>query len=41
MSSGKKFVAMSLLTFIVIIALGAVWGHHVPGGHHRTSVQQL
>ena len=30
MSSGKKFVAMSLLTFIVIIALGAIWGHHAP-----------
>ena len=30
MSSGKKFVAMSLLTFIVIIALGAIWGHHSP-----------
>src|SRR6266436_5495279 len=29
-SSGKKFVAMSLLTFIVIIALGAIWGHHSP-----------
>ena len=30
MSSGKKFVAMSLLTFIVIIALGAMWGHKSP-----------
>jgi ammonium transporter, Amt family len=29
-SSGKKFVAMSLLTFIVIIVLGAMWGHHAP-----------
>jgi len=29
-SSGKKFVAMSLLTFIVIIALGAMWGHKSP-----------
>jgi ammonium transporter, Amt family len=29
-SSGKKFVAMSLLTFIVIIALGAFWGHKAP-----------
>src|SRR6185437_9739642 len=29
-SSGKKFVAMSLLTFIVIIVLGAIWGHHAP-----------
>jgi Amt family ammonium transporter len=29
-SSGKKFVAMSLMTFIVIIALGAIWGHHSP-----------
>ncbi len=30
MSSGKKFVSMSLLTFIVIIVLGAMWGHHSP-----------
>ncbi|MCU1465519.1 MAG: ammonium transporter [Actinomycetia bacterium] len=30
MSSGKKFVAMSLMTFIVVIALGALWGHHSP-----------
>src|SRR5260370_33845566 len=29
-SSDKKFVSMSLLTFIVIIVLGAVWGHHAP-----------
>ncbi len=31
MRRGQKFVAMSLLTFIVIIVLGAVWGHHSPG----------
>ncbi len=30
MSSGKKFVSMSLLTFIVIIVVGAMWGHHSP-----------
>ncbi|HYL51677.1 MAG TPA: ammonium transporter [Acidimicrobiia bacterium] len=30
MSRGKKFVALSLMTFIVIIVLGAVWGHHSP-----------
>ena len=30
MSSGKKFVAMSLMTFIVIIVLGAMWGHKAP-----------
>jgi len=30
-SSGKKFVSMSLLTFIVIIVLGAIWGHKSPG----------
>ncbi len=30
MSKGKRFVALSLLTFIVIIVLGAVWGHHKP-----------
>jgi Amt family ammonium transporter len=29
-SSGKKFVSMSLLTFIVIIVVGAMWGHHSP-----------
>src|ERR1700686_4355429 len=29
-SSGKKFVSMSLLTFIVIIVLGAMWGHKAP-----------
>jgi Amt family ammonium transporter len=29
-SSGKKFVSMSLLTFIVIIVVGAMWGHHAP-----------
>ncbi len=31
MSSGKKFVSMSLLTFIVIIVVGAMWGHKSPG----------
>jgi len=30
-SKGKKFVAVSLMTFIVLIALGAMWGHHSPG----------
>ena len=30
MSSGKKFVSMSLLTFIVIVVLGAMWGHKSP-----------
>ena len=30
-SKGKKFVALSLMTFIVLIALGAMWGHHSPG----------
>jgi Amt family ammonium transporter len=29
-SKGKKFVALSLMTFIVIVVLGAVWGHHSP-----------
>ena len=27
MSRGKKFVALSLMTFIVIVVLGAIWGH--------------
>ena len=30
-SRGKKFVALSLMTFIVLIVLGAMWGHHSPG----------
>ncbi|MDQ1480368.1 MAG: ammonium transporter, Amt family [Actinomycetota bacterium] len=30
MSRGKKFVALSLMTFIVLIVLGARWGHHGP-----------
>jgi ammonium transporter, Amt family len=30
-SKGKKFVAVSLMTFIVLIVLGAMWGHHSPG----------
>ena len=41
MSSGKKFVSMSLLTFIVIIVLGAMWGHHAPAdpvGHNFTGL---
>jgi len=29
-SKGKKFVAVSLMTFIVLIVLGAMWGHHSP-----------
>ena len=31
MSRGKKFVAVSLMTFIVLTVLGAAWGHHSPG----------
>src|SRR5437588_250241 len=30
-SRGQKFVAMSLLTFILLIVIGAAWGHHNPG----------
>lgn len=30
MSKGKRFVSLTLLTFIVIIVLGALWGHHAP-----------
>ena len=44
MSSGKKFVAMSLMTFIVIIVLGAMWGHHAPAdpvGPNFTGLGQL
>jgi len=29
-SKGKRFVSLTLLTFIVIIVLGAIWGHHSP-----------
>ncbi len=31
MSRGKKFVALSLMTFIALIVIGAAWGHHSPG----------
>jgi Amt family ammonium transporter len=31
LSKGKKFVALSLMTFIALIVIGAVWGHHSPG----------
>ena len=27
MSRGKKFIALTLMTFIVVVVLGAVWGH--------------
>ena len=30
MSRGKKFVALSLMTFIALIIIGAAWGHHSP-----------
>src|SRR5690242_8455776 len=30
MSKGKKFIAISLLTFIALIIVGAMWGHHSP-----------
>jgi ammonium transporter, Amt family len=30
-SRSKKFVALSLMTFIVLIVIGAAWGHHSPG----------
>ena len=30
MSKGKKFVAITLLTFIALIVAGAMWGHHAP-----------
>ncbi len=39
MSRGKKFIALSLMTFIIIIVLGAIWGHGSPGdptGTHTT-----
>jgi Amt family ammonium transporter len=29
-SKGKKFVALSLMTFIGLIVIGALWGHHSP-----------
>ncbi len=31
MSRGKKFVALSLMTFIALAVIGAAWGHHSPG----------
>ena len=30
MSRGKKFVAVTLMTFIALIVVGALWGHHAP-----------
>jgi ammonium transporter, Amt family len=30
LSKGKKFVALSLMTFIALIVIGAAWGHHSP-----------
>jgi ammonium transporter, Amt family len=30
-SKGKKFVALSLMTFIALIVIGAAWGHKSPG----------
>jgi len=30
-SKGKKFVALSLMTFIALTVIGAMWGHHSPG----------
>jgi len=30
LSKGKKFVAITLLTFIALIVAGAMWGHHAP-----------
>jgi Amt family ammonium transporter len=30
LSRGKKFVALSLMTFIALIIIGAAWGHHSP-----------
>jgi Amt family ammonium transporter len=30
-SKGKKLIALTLLTFIILIVLGAIWGHHSPG----------
>ncbi len=31
MSRAQKFIAMSLFTFILLIVIGAAWGHHSPG----------
>jgi Amt family ammonium transporter len=30
-SKGQKLVSLTVLTFIVLIVLGALWGHHSPG----------
>src|SRR5437868_440208 len=40
-SKGKKFVALSLMTFIVLIVLGAAWGHHGPADPTGPSFSQL
>src|SRR5512140_2176277 len=36
-SRGKKFVAVSLLTFIALVVVGAAWGHHGPADTTGTS----
>jgi Amt family ammonium transporter len=40
-SNGKKFLALSLLTFIVLIIIGAAWGHHSPGDTTGPTFQGL
>jgi ammonium transporter, Amt family len=40
-SKGKKFVALSLMTFIILIVLGAAWGHHAPADPTGPSFSQL
>jgi Amt family ammonium transporter len=30
-SRTKRFISLSLMTFIVLIVIGAAWGHHSPG----------
>ncbi len=41
MSKGKKFVALSLMTFIVLIIIGAAWGHHSPADTTGTASSTL
>ena len=41
MSKGKKLIAMTLLTFIILIVLGAIWGHHSPGDTTGTDPTNL
>ena len=41
MSRGQKFVSMTILTFIALIIVGALWGHHAPADPTGPTFTQL